>query len=259
MRARPKSKCYPRCLHVQLTKIPSPARAPLVSRPSFTTTSILRGAPTSTSLSPSSSISVRMANPSSSHHDRNHERRHRSERERSSSHHHHRTISSTTLLLVLSLILAVLAVMLSLPSQTAGAVGPNGEGKADGLLGYLTPKRTQAPIARETQVAIREAEVARREGVSSVELPCVLTNKHFPVMFSLVPLLFVQVRVLEIRVSRVHFYTCKHMYECARIRGTGLSRQSPALALLAFLPPPSPILSYHTAACPPCLPSHPST
>ncbi|KDR81619.1 hypothetical protein GALMADRAFT_239678 [Galerina marginata CBS 339.88] len=94
-----------------------------------------------------------MAQPSSSHHD---ERRHRSDRERSSSH-HHRTISSTTLLLVLSLVLAVLAVMLSLPSNSSTGDSPTG------VMGYLTPKRTQALIAREGAVAIREAEVARRE------------------------------------------------------------------------------------------------
>jgi len=69
------------------------------------------------SLSPSNSISVRMAQPSSSHHRDERSHSHRSERERS--HHHHRTISSTTLLLVLSLILAVLAVMLSLPIAKA--------------------------------------------------------------------------------------------------------------------------------------------
>jgi len=100
-----------------------------------------------------------MANPSSSHHgEREREHRHRSDRERSSSH-HHRTISSTTLLLVLSLVLAVLAVMLSLPSNSSTAT----DSSSSGVLGYLTPKRTQALIAREGAVAIREAEVARRE------------------------------------------------------------------------------------------------
>lgn len=100
-----------------------------------------------------------MAQPSSSHHG---ERQHRSERERERerSHRHHRTISSTTLLLVLSLVLAVLAVMLSLPSGQS----PSGsEAGTSGVLGYLTPKRTQALIARESAVAVREAEVARRE------------------------------------------------------------------------------------------------
>jgi hypothetical protein len=98
-----------------------------------------------------------MAQPSSSHHE---ERRHRSDRERErSSSHHHRTISSTTLLLVLSLVLAVLAVMLSLPSNSTGS----GETSNSGVLSYLTPKRTQALIARESAVAVREAEVARRE------------------------------------------------------------------------------------------------
>ncbi|KAK2466910.1 hypothetical protein APHAL10511_001168 [Amanita phalloides] len=110
---------------------------------------------TATSLSPRSSISARMAQPSSSHHG---ERHHRSDRDRERSHRHHRTISSTTLLLVLSLVLAVLAVMLSLPSGT----GSSGEGSS--MLSYLNPtKRTQALIARESAVASREAEVARRE------------------------------------------------------------------------------------------------
>jgi hypothetical protein len=98
-----------------------------------------------------------MAQPSS-------ERQHRSERERDRdrdrSHRHHRTISSTTLLLVLSLVLAVLAVMLSLPSSQSAA---SSEAGSSGVLGYLTPKRTQALIARESAVAVREAEVARRE------------------------------------------------------------------------------------------------
>lgn len=97
-----------------------------------------------------------MAQPSSSHHG---ERAHRSDRERSSRH-HNRTISSTTLLLVLSLVLAVLAVMLSLPSNTAAS---SPEAANSGVLSYLTPKRTQALIARESAVAVREAEVARRE------------------------------------------------------------------------------------------------
>jgi hypothetical protein len=98
-----------------------------------------------------------MANPSSSHHDR--DERHR--RERSERSHHHRTISSTTLLLVLSLILAVLAVMLSLPSSTTP--GATGDGSTNGVWGILTPKRSQALVARESAVAMREADVARRE------------------------------------------------------------------------------------------------
>jgi len=92
-----------------------------------------------------------MAQPSSSHHG---EREHR---HRSSSSHHHRTISSTTMLLVLSLILAVLAVMLSLPSSTSPESG------SGGVMGFFNPKRSQALIARESAVAVREAEVARRE------------------------------------------------------------------------------------------------
>jgi len=100
-----------------------------------------------------------MAQPSSSHHGERHHRSER-ERERERSHRHHRTISSTTLLLVLSLVLAVLAVMLSLPSSQSAS---GSEAGTSGVLGYLTPKRTQALIARESAVAVREAEVARRE------------------------------------------------------------------------------------------------
>ncbi|KAH9951900.1 hypothetical protein B0H21DRAFT_2492 [Amylocystis lapponica] len=100
-----------------------------------------------------------MAQPSSSH-------RERTDRsERSSRHHHHRTISSTTLLLVLSLVLAVLAIMLSLPSSQ-GPIPPGGnpgDPSSQGVWSYLTPKRSQALIARESNVAMREAEVARRE------------------------------------------------------------------------------------------------
>jgi hypothetical protein len=104
-----------------------------------------------------------MANPSSSHH---------RERERER-HHHHRTISSTTLLLVLSLILAVLAVMLSLPSRATVPVVPTAAAGAKvvdpaaeqptGIWTYFTPPRSQALVAREHEVAQREAEIAKRE------------------------------------------------------------------------------------------------
>jgi hypothetical protein len=122
-----------------------------------------------------------MAQPSSSHHERD---RHRSERS-SHAHRHHRTISSTTLLLILSLVLAVLAVMLSLPAGTIGGhhglshinnpasnlnhpndpshVEPPLEKNDGGLFAYLSPKRTQQLISRERDIAQREAEVARRE------------------------------------------------------------------------------------------------
>ncbi|QRV72562.1 hypothetical protein RhiJN_00576 [Ceratobasidium sp. AG-Ba] len=128
------------------------------------------------------------------------ERRERSER---SHHHHHRTISSTTLLLVLSLILAILAVMLSLPSsssrsstppvvppvghppaghssagQAAEPPMPGGPGvppmpagtehifaipEPTGIWAHLTPKRNRELINRESLVAFRESEVAKRE------------------------------------------------------------------------------------------------
>ncbi|RDB21372.1 Phenylalanine--tRNA ligase, mitochondrial [Hypsizygus marmoreus] len=110
---------------------------------------------------PSFSPKVRMAQPSSSHQERHHRSDRERERDRERSHHHTRTISSTTLLLVLSLVLAVLAVMLSLPSGSIAS--SSAETNSSGVLGYLTPKRTQALIARESAVAIREAEVARRE------------------------------------------------------------------------------------------------
>ena len=117
-----------------------------------------------------------MAQPSSSHH-RSHGER--SDRERSS-HRHHRSISSTTLLLVLSLILAVLAVMLSLPSQhSSTAASTQGVHPAqnpeptinEGIWGYVTPKRSQALAQRERDVAQREAEVARREAEILIGAP----------------------------------------------------------------------------------------
>jgi len=105
-----------------------------------------------------------MAQPSSSHRDRDRDRE-RERSERSSRHHHHRTISSTTLLLVLSLVLAVLAVMLSLPAAQGitGSGGATGDATKEGLWGYFTPKRSQAIVSRESSVAAREADVARRE------------------------------------------------------------------------------------------------
>ena len=113
----------------------------------------------------------RMAgDPSSSHRGEHRDREHR-HRSSSSSHRHHRTISSTTLLLVLSLVLAVLAVMLSLPSNTASAAGGSPSEGGNSVLSYLTPKRTQALIARESAVAVREAEVARREAELLIGAP----------------------------------------------------------------------------------------
>lgn len=106
---------------------------------------------------------------SSSHHE---ERRHRSdrERERSGSSHHSRTISSTTLLLVLSLVLAVLAVMLSLPGGGRGTEAVPGAEPTGGF-NLFTPKRSSALISREGLVAQREAEVARREAEILVGAP----------------------------------------------------------------------------------------
>ncbi|KAG2078312.1 hypothetical protein BDR04DRAFT_1088107 [Suillus decipiens] len=135
-----------------------------------------------------------MANPSSSHHEREREReREREHRHRSERHHHHRTISSTTLLLVLSLVLAVLAVMLSLPASSgtkaAAAAGGGAEDPAaSGLWGYLTPKRSQALVARESSVAGREAEVARREAELLVGAPGgVLPAQQTPIVCPICP------------------------------------------------------------------------
>lgn len=132
-----------------------------------------------------------MANPSSSHHERDREReREREHRHRSERHHHHRTISSTTLLLVLSLVLAVLAVMLSLPaSSSASAKAAGAEDPAtSGLWGYLTPKRSQALVARESSVAGREAEVARREAELLVGAPGgVLPAQQSPIVCPICP------------------------------------------------------------------------
>ena len=61
----------------------------------------------------------------------------------------------------MSLVLAVLAVLLSLPSRSAG--GMQYDPATGGLLSYITPKRTKELIAREASIAQREAEVARRE------------------------------------------------------------------------------------------------
>ena len=92
-----------------------------------------------------------------------------------SSHHHHRTISSTTLLLILSLVLAVLAVMLSLPSTRPGSglsnpLTSNRDRNEEsitngaGLWGsFFNPRRSEALVAREHSVAKRESEVAMRE------------------------------------------------------------------------------------------------
>ncbi|KZV69513.1 hypothetical protein PENSPDRAFT_580799 [Peniophora sp. CONT] len=106
-----------------------------------------------------------MAQPSSSHRDRDRDDGgHSTRRSERSSSHRQRTISSTTLLLVLSLILAVLAVMLSLPNQSGAAVGGNPvDPNNPGTWAVLTPKRSQQLISRERDIAIREAEIARRE------------------------------------------------------------------------------------------------
>lgn len=63
---------------------------------------------------------------------------------------------------MLSLVLAVLAVLLSLPSRSgAGIQDP---ASPNGVMSFLTPKRSRELITRESAVAQREAEVARREG-----------------------------------------------------------------------------------------------
>ncbi|KAG1756757.1 uncharacterized protein EDB91DRAFT_1094252 [Suillus paluster] len=129
-----------------------------------------------------------MANPSSSHHEREREReREREHRHRSERHHHHRTISSTTLLLVLSLVLAVLAVMLSLPASSSASAKGAEDPAASGLWGYLTPKRSQALVAREGSVAAREAEVARREAELLVGAPGGVLPTQAPVVCPMCP------------------------------------------------------------------------
>jgi hypothetical protein len=59
--------------------------------------------------------------------------------------------------------------MLSLPAQ--GAFKSDEAATPTGILNYLTPKRSQALIAREAEVARREAEVARREAELLVGAP----------------------------------------------------------------------------------------
>ena len=120
-----------------------------------------------------------MAQPSSSHHRDERSHSHRSERERERSHHHHRTISSTTLLLVLSLILAVLAVMLSLPNSQSSTGSP-GDPATQGVWNYLSPKRSQVLLARESNIAVREAEVARREAEILAGAPGGVINQAAP-------------------------------------------------------------------------------
>jgi len=63
--------------------------------------------------------------------------------------------------------------MLSLPanSVTTAAGKEKEEAAAQGVWGYLTPKRSQALVARESSVAAREAEVARREAELLVGAP----------------------------------------------------------------------------------------
>ena len=77
-------------------------------------------------------------------------------------------------MLILSLVLAVLAVMLSLPSSRSGnsitSALSGGRGNDDsmtngaGLWGsFFNPRRSEALVAREHTVAKRESEVAMRE------------------------------------------------------------------------------------------------
>ncbi|KAH7107795.1 hypothetical protein BKA62DRAFT_684466 [Auriculariales sp. MPI-PUGE-AT-0066] len=103
-----------------------------------------------------------MAQPSSTH------------RERSSSN-HHRTISSTTLLLVLSLILAVLSVLLSIPRSGAITGSSADATTPGGILGLFSPKRNAEVISREAAVAEREAVIAKREADFLNGLPAGVT------------------------------------------------------------------------------------
>jgi hypothetical protein len=70
--------------------------------------------------------------------------------------------------------------MLSLPSSSVTNAAKE-DAANPGVWGYLTPKRSQAIVARESAVAAREAEVARREaellvgapgGVIPTQTPC---------------------------------------------------------------------------------------
>jgi hypothetical protein len=87
--------------------------------------------------------------------------------------------------------------MLSLPASSgaktaataAAAAGGGAEDPAaSGLWGYLTPKRSQALVARESSVAGREAEVARREAELLVGAPGgVLPVQQTPVVCPVCP------------------------------------------------------------------------
>lgn len=67
--------------------------------------------------------------------------------------------------------------MLSLPNS-AGPSQPTDDTNAPtGLLGLITPKRSQALIAREHGVAVREAEVARREAEILLGAPGGVVNQ----------------------------------------------------------------------------------
>ncbi|OAX44663.1 hypothetical protein K503DRAFT_678252 [Rhizopogon vinicolor AM-OR11-026] len=61
--------------------------------------------------------------------------------------------------------------MLSLPASGSASAKGAEDPAASGLWGYLTPKRSQALVARESSVAGREAEVARREAELLVGAP----------------------------------------------------------------------------------------
>jgi hypothetical protein len=62
------------------------------------------------------------------------------------------------------------------PSNSAAAA--KDDPAAQGVWGYLTPKRSQALVARESAVAAREAEVACREAELLVDRPTVVHRHH---------------------------------------------------------------------------------
>ncbi|KAJ8589605.1 hypothetical protein M405DRAFT_738322 [Rhizopogon salebrosus TDB-379] len=77
--------------------------------------------------------------------------------------------------------------MLSLPASGSASAKGAEDPAASGLWGYLTPKRSQALVAREGSVAAREAEVARREAELLVGAPGGVLPTQSPVACPICP------------------------------------------------------------------------